>query len=177
MPKKSQLSGDPPPQRQARTRSSGSAQTLPDMTETKKRRPLEEPPFQRQVRPRSSAQIPSLPIPDDALSLVDSLSVGGPAAPSTSLPAEKKVPAGPANPGIVRKRQEGVLSKLPKDSVIVEVFSELRSDDNRSDAEALLKLITTYDVPLRMLHQISSNVYLILLHRWLYLRGFLMIYR
>src|SRR2546421_5774183 len=123
---------DPPPQKELRPRSSAQASS---MAGSKRSRSSKDPPPQRQVRPRSSAQAPSLPTPslptpslptpslptpslptpslptpDDALSIADS------AAPSTSLPAEKKVPAGPANPGVVRKRDEGALSRLPPDS-------------------------------------------------------------
>src|SRR3954451_3145447 len=85
--KNPQPSRDPPSQREFRPRPSAQA---PNIAGSKRSRPLEDPPHQRQVRPRSSAQAPSLPTPDDSLSVADS------AAPSTSLPAERKVPRGVA---------------------------------------------------------------------------------
>src|SRR4051794_15780146 len=105
--KNPQASRDPPPQRELRPRSSAQA---PNMAGSKRSRPSEDPPPQRQVRPRSSVQAQSLPTPDDALSAADS------AAPSTSLPAERRVPPGPANPGVVRMRDGSALSRLPPDS-------------------------------------------------------------
>src|SRR2546429_8398618 len=104
--KNPQPSGDSPSQRELRPRPSAQAGS-------KRPRPSDDPPTQRRVRPRSSAQGPSLPTPDDALSVDDTHSVTDPASSSTSSRAEKKVPAGPANPGIVRKRDEGGLSRLP----------------------------------------------------------------
>jgi hypothetical protein len=154
---------DPPPQRELRPRSSAQASS---MARSKRSRSSKDPPLQRQVRPRSSAQAPSLPTPslptpDDALSIADS------AAPSTSLPAEKKVPAGPANPGVVRKRDEGALSRLPPDSDAQQEFGRLRRDGDLTDAEAFMKFLRTYDVSMAKLHQISGNVYPIPLHRQL----------
>ena len=131
------------------------------MARSKRSRPSEDPPPQRQVRPRSSTQAQSLPTPDDALSVADSV------APSISLPAEKKVPAGPANPGVVRKRDEGVLSRLPPDSDAEQEFGRLRRDGGLTDAEALMKFMRTYDVSMTRLHQISSNVYSVPLHHHL----------
>ena len=80
--KNPQPSGDSPPQRELRPRSSAQA---PNMAGSKSPRPSEDPPPQRQVRPRPSAQAQSLPTPDDRLSVIDS------AAPSISLPVKKKV--------------------------------------------------------------------------------------
>jgi hypothetical protein len=165
--KKSQLSGNPPPQKQVQPRSSARA---PNVAGSKRSRPWEDPPPQRQVRPRSSAQAPSLPTPDDALSIADS------AAPSTSLPAEKKVPAGPANPGVVRKRDEGVLSRLPPGSDAEQEFGRLKRDGDLTDAEAFMKFLRTYDVSMAKLHQISSNVYPIPHHRQLICMASLVIY-
>src|SRR2546423_12118096 len=133
------------------------------MAGSKRSRPSEDPPPQRQVRPRSSAQAQSLPTPDDALSVAD------PAAPSISLPAEKKVPDSPANPGVVRKRDEGGLSRIPPDSDVEQEFGRLRKDGELTDAEAFMKFMRTYDVSMTRLHQISSNVYPIPLHRPLYI--------
>jgi hypothetical protein len=123
------------------------------MPEAKRSRPSEDlSPSSRQVRPRRA---------DDSRSVAES------AAPPTSSRAEKKVPAGPANPGVVRKRDEGVLSRLPPDSDVLDVFANLRRDGDLTDEEAFLKLFTTYDVSLSTLNQISSNVYPTLLHRQL----------
>src|SRR2546421_6626761 len=158
---------DPPPQKELRPRSSAQASS---MAGSKRSRSSEDPPPQRQVRPRSSAQAPSLPTPslptpslpapslptpnlptpDDALSVADS---------SISLSAEKKVPAGPANPGVVRKRDEGVLSRLPPDCDAQQGFGRLRRDSNLTDAEAFMKFIRTYDVPMDRLHQISGTLH------------------
>jgi hypothetical protein len=149
---------DPPPQRKLRPRPRPSTQA-PNMAGSKRSRPSEDPPPQRQVRPRSSAQAQSLPTPDDALSVAD------PAAPSISLPAEKKVPDSPANPGVVRKRDEGGLSRIPPDSDVEQEFGRRRKDGELTDAEAFMKFMRTYDVSMGRLHQISSNVYPIPLHR------------
>src|SRR4051794_20229658 len=156
--KNPQPSGNPPPQRELRPQPSAQA---PNMAGSKTSRPSEDPPPQRQVRPRSSAQAQSLPTPDNALSEADS------AAPSIFLPShvEKKVPPGPANPGVVRKRDEGVLSRLPPDSDAEQEFGRLRRDGGLTDAEAFMKFMRTYDVSMGRLHQISSNVYPIPLHR------------
>jgi hypothetical protein len=91
-------------------------------------------------------------------------SVADPAAPSAP-PAEDKVSPGPACPGIVRNRHKGVLSRLPPGSDILEEFAQLRRDHYLSDEEALLRLMTTYDMSLATLNRISSNVYPALLRR------------
>ena len=147
----------------------------------KKRPPPEDPSSSRQVRPRLSPEVPGLPTPDDALSadsrsVVDPYSVPDSAAPSTSLPAEKKVPAGPANPGVIRKRGNNVLSRLPSDSDALDAFAKLRKDDNLTDEEAFLKFIKTYDVSLTTLNRISSNVYPSLLYGQLIWVAFLIVY-
>jgi hypothetical protein len=154
-----QPSGDPPPQRELRSRSRPSAQA-PNMAGSKRSRPSEHSPPQRQVRPRSFTQAQNLPTPDDALSVADS------AAPSISLPAEKKVPAGPANPGIVRNRDGGSLSRLPPDCDVAEEFNRLRNDGGLTDAEAFMKFMRTYDISMNRLHQTFGNVYPIPLHRY-----------
>ena len=151
--KNPQPSENPPPQRELRPRS---PVQVPNMAGSKRSRPSEDPPPQRQVRPRSSAQAQSLPTPDDALSVDDSAaSVDDSAPPPISLPAEKKAPAGPANPGVVRKRDERGLSKLPPDSDAEQEFGRLRRDDDLTDAEAFMKFLRTYDVSMRRLNQIS----------------------
>jgi hypothetical protein len=64
----------------------------------------------RRLRTRlSSRALGILPTPDDALSVAD------PAAPPTS-DAEEKFPAGPPNSGVVRARNQGILSRLTPDS-------------------------------------------------------------
>ena len=83
--------------------------------------------------------------------------------PADRVPTDR-VPAGPANPGVIRSRDEGALSKLPPDSDVFETFTSLRRDGNLSHEEAFLKLITTYDVPLSTLNRISSNLYPTLLY-------------
>jgi hypothetical protein len=64
---------------------------------------------------------------------------------------------GLAKPGFVRTRQKEVLSRLPLNSNAIDTFSKLRNDNSVSDEEAFLKFITTYDVPLSTLVQISTN--------------------
>ena len=155
--KNPQPSGNPPPQRELRPRPSAQA---PNMAGSKRSRSSEDPPPRKQARPRSSAQPQSLPTPDDALSVADS------AAPPTSH-AEEKVPAGPPNPGVVRTRHQGVLSRLPPDTDVLDAFAQLRRDNNLSDEQAFMRLITTYNVSMATLNQISSNVSPTLLHRQL----------
>jgi hypothetical protein len=111
------------------------------------RQPENLPPSPRRVRTRLSVQAPDLLLtPDDARSVADS-------------PSSVNALSGPANPGVVRDRGKGVLSRLPPDSDVFDVFAHLRSDGNLSDEEAFLKFMTTYDVSLSLLNQISSNVY------------------
>ena len=116
-----------------------------------------------------------LPTPDDdALSAADpppgsftdlpSSSLTDPWAPSAS-PAAEKVPPGPANPGLVRNRHKGVLARLPPDCDILEEVAKLRRGQNLSDEQVILKLMSTYDVTLTTLNQISGNVYPTLLYR------------
>jgi hypothetical protein len=116
-----------------------------------------------------------LPTPDDdALSAADppssslsdlpSSSLTDPWAPSAS-PAAEKVPPGPANPGLVRNRHKGVLARLPPDCDILEEVAQLRRGQNLSDEQVILKLMSTYDVTLATLNQISGNVYPTLLYR------------
>jgi hypothetical protein len=66
-------------------------------------------------------------------------------------------PPNPACPSIVRDRDQSALSKLPPDSDILDTFARLRADNDLSDEEALLKFITSYDVPLSTLNQISFS--------------------
>jgi hypothetical protein len=117
-----------------------------------------------------------LPTPDDdALSAADPPSAADlsdlpastppdPWAPSAS-PAAEKVPPGPANPGLVRKRHKGVFARLPPDCDILEEVAKLRRDQNLSNEQLILKLMSTYDVTLTTLNQISGNVYPALLYR------------
>ena len=108
-----------------------------------------------------------LPTPDDdALSAADppSSSLTDPWASSAS-PAVEKVPPGPANPGLVRNRHKGVLARLPPDCDILEEVAQLRRNQNLSDEQVILKLVSTYDVTLTTLNQISGNVYPTLLYR------------
>ena len=115
----------------------------------------------RQVRARLSSRLQGLqPTPDDVLSVTDKRSVADSTAPSTSS-VEEKNPAGPANPGIVRKRVQGALLRLPPDSDVLDSFSQLRRDGNLSDEQAFLELITNYDISITTLSQISSNVCLL----------------
>ena len=102
-----------------------------------------------------------LPTPDD-----DALSAADPPSSSLSdLPAStppdpwEKVPPGPANPGRVRKRHKGVLTGLPPDCDILEEVAKLRRDQNLSNEELILKLMSTYDVTMTTLNEISGNVY------------------
>jgi hypothetical protein len=89
-----------------------------------------------------------LSTPDD---LADS------AAISRLSSVERRVPSGPANPGIVRNRDNGAVLRLPSDCDAFSTFADLRKDSNLSDEEAFLKLITTYDVPLSTLNRISAE--------------------
>ena len=137
----------------------------------KRPRPRDPPPSRR-VRPRATG-VPLTP-DDDALSAADPPSSPlsdlpastppDPWAPSAS-PAAEKVPPGPANPGLVRKRYKGVLARLPPDCDILEEVAKLRRGQNLSDEQVILKLMSTYDVTLATLNQISGNVYPILLYR------------
>ena len=111
----------------------------------------------RQVRTRLSSRLRGLPPTlDDVLSVSDKRSE----APSTSS-VEEKNPAGPANPGIVRKRAQGASLRLPPDSDVLDGFSQLRRDGNISDEQAFMELITTYDISITTLSRISSNIYLL----------------
>jgi hypothetical protein len=116
-----------------------------------KRLLLSEDPSSSSKRPRTRSSFPNLPpTPDDLLSVAESTT------PSRLPSVERKVPAGPANPGIIRNRDNGALSRLPPDSDALDTFANLRRDCNLSDEEAFLKLITTYDVPLSTLNRIST---------------------
>jgi hypothetical protein len=124
------------------------------------KRPRPEDPSSplRRLRSRLSSRTPGLlPTPDDALSVADS------AAPPTS-DAEEKVPAGLSNPGVVRARNQGVLSRLPPDSNVLDTFVKMRRNGNLSDEQAFIKLMTAYDVSIATLNQISSNVFPTLLY-------------
>jgi hypothetical protein len=130
-----------------------------------------DPPPSRRVRTRTMGLLPTPD--DDALSAADpsstplsdppSSSLTDPWAPSAS-PAAEKVPPGPANPGIVRNRHKGVLARLPPDCDILEEVAQLRRNQNLSNEQLILKLMSTYDVTLATLNQISGNVYLTLLY-------------
>jgi hypothetical protein len=63
----------------------------------------------------------------------------------------------PACPSIIRDRDQSALSKLPRDSDILDTFARLKADNDLSDEETLLKFITSYDVPLSTLNQISFS--------------------
>ena len=116
----------------------------------------------RQVRTRLSSRLQGLPsTPDDALSVTDKRSVADSAAAPPTPSVGEKNPAGPANPGIVRKRAQGALLRLPPDSDVLDEFSQLRRDGNLSDEQAFLKLITNYGICITKLSRISSNVYLL----------------
>jgi hypothetical protein len=73
-------------------------------------------------------------------------------------PAERKVPASPANPAIVKNRPRRSLLNIPPDSDVLGVFASLRRDNSMTDEEALLKLITSYFVSLRSVNEIAGNV-------------------
>ena len=96
--------------------------------------------------------------PSSSLSDLPSSSLTDPWAPSAS-PAAEKVPPGPANPGIVRNRHKGVLARLPPDCDILEEVARLRKDQNLSDEQVILKLMSTYDITLATMNRISGNVY------------------
>ena len=116
----------------------------------------------KRVRTGSSLRTPVLlRTPDDPRSVAGSaISSRSVSEAEGRLPAEAecRLPAGPANPGVIRSRHQGPLSRLPVDSDILETFAKLRTDDNLSDEEAFLKFIATYDVPLSALSQISGNL-------------------
>src|SRR4051812_28942544 len=133
-------SGDPPPSRRVRTRAIGLLPTPDDDA-------------------LSAADLPSSSLTDPPSS-----SLTDPWAPSAS-PAAEKVPPGPANPGFVRKRHEGILTRLPPDCDILEEVAQLKRDQNLSNEQLILKLMSTYNVTLATLNQISGNVYLTLLYR------------
>ena len=113
---------------------------------SKRPRPEDPSSPSRRLRGRLSSRAPGLlPTPD----------------------AEEKVPAGPPNPGVVRARNKGVLSRLPPDSDVLDAFVKVRMGGNLSDEQAFVKLMTAYDVSIATLNQISSNVSPTLLHRQL----------
>src|SRR4051794_173063 len=105
----------------------------------------------KRIRTRCSPRLQGLPpTTDDALSAAHLRSVADSAAPPTSL-AEEKVPAGPANPGVVRNRYNGVLSRLPLDSEVLDAFVQLRRDFDLSDEQAFMRLITAYGISMAAL--------------------------
>ncbi|KAH0541742.1 hypothetical protein FGG08_003834 [Glutinoglossum americanum] len=108
-------------------------------------------PSSKRVQTRSHQDLLP-PTPDDLRSITESTSPSH----SSYTEAKGRVPAGPANPGVVRNRDRGVLSRIPSDSDVLDTFTKLRKDGNLSDEEALLKFIATYDVPLSTLSQISA---------------------
>src|SRR6516165_9774992 len=84
-------------------------------------------------RVRTQSSLPNLPCTPDDLTYSATLS---------RLPSvERKVPAGPANPGIIRNRDNSALLRLPLDCDALDTFANLRKDSNLSDEEAFLKLI------------------------------------
>src|SRR5436305_10420723 len=139
-------SGDPPPSRRVRTRTMGLLPTPDDDALS-----TAEPPSAADPPSSSLSDLPASTPPD-------------PWAPSAS-PAAEKVPPGPANPGLVRKRHKGVLARLPPDCDILEEVAKLRRGQNLTDEQVILKLMSTYDVTLATLNQISGNVYPTLFYR------------
>ena len=102
----------------------------------------------------STTRSPSMRrIPSPTLCLLLSLS-----------PVERKVSASLANPGIVQNRGDVFLT-LPPNSDALKVCAELRKSPYISDEKAFTQFMTTYNVPLAMLNQISNNVLSDLSHR------------
>jgi hypothetical protein len=135
----------------------------------------------KKLRPRLSHQVPDLPpTPDDVLSTANShFSPNGPpdpANPDAAPDDDKGIPTpddvrsitnslhSPAIPGVVRSREQGVLSKLPPTSDVVDFFTNLINDSDLSPEEALVKFITTYEVPIDTVNRIASNSTLLLHH-------------
>jgi hypothetical protein len=145
MPKRPR-SEDLPPSRRVRTRGMGLLPTPDDDALS-----AADPP------PGSFTNLPSSSLTD-----LPSNSPTDPWAPSAS-PVVEKVPPGPANPGFVRNRHKGVLTRLPPDCDILEEVALLRRKQNLSDEQVILKLMSTYDVTLATLNQISGNAYSALL--------------
>src|SRR6266516_147640 len=87
------------------------------------------------------------PTPDESISIAGSAASSG----------EIRVSAGPAKPGVVRSRDQGVLSRLPPGSDALETFAKLRREGDMSDEEAFLKFISTYDVSISTLNRISGK--------------------
>jgi hypothetical protein len=119
---------------------------------------------------------PEGPLPTPASSAAAGAAAGAAADPASSPlsglgsltpppPTDEKVPPGPANPGVVRSRHEGVLARLPRDCDILDEVARLSSDENLSDEQVILKLMMTYDVTLATLNRVSGNVYPTLLYR------------
>src|SRR5271156_515199 len=106
----------------------------------------------------SAADTPAADPPSSSLTDPPSSSLTDPWAPSAS-PAAEKVPPGLANPGVVRNRHKGVLARLPPECDILEEVGRLKRDQNLTDEQVILELISTYDVTLATLNRISSNVY------------------
>jgi hypothetical protein len=99
----------------------------------------------KRIRTRPSTRAPVIPPTPGNSTRSHSVQVGGGEPPN------------PACPSIVRDRDQSALSKLPPDSDILDTFARLRADNDLSDDEALLKFITSYDVPLNTLNQISFS--------------------
>src|SRR5271156_3921744 len=101
-----------------------------------------DPPPSRRVRTRTMGLLPTPD--DDALSAADppSSSLTDPWASSASRAEEKALP-GPANPGVVRNRHHGVLARLPPDCDILEELARLGRDQNLSDEQVILELMST----------------------------------
>ncbi|KAB8237930.1 uncharacterized protein BDW43DRAFT_150496 [Aspergillus alliaceus] len=74
-----------------------------------------------------------------------------------SSEATQRLPPSPACPGAVKSRDRGSLSKIPPGSDIFEAFAKVRADKDLTDEEAFLELLTTYDIPLSILSQISTK--------------------
>jgi hypothetical protein len=115
----------------------------------------------RNVRPRLSSQILTPPSPTADSHLISNAALDPDTDPEGDILASDNMDPfyGPALPGQVRNREQGVLSKLPPQSDVVDFFTKLINDNSISPEEALVKLITTYEVPIQALNRIASTVY------------------
>ena len=76
---------------------------------------------------------------------------------------DKPLDSTPACPGVVKKRDDLPLSKLPSAGEAFSAFAKARADKELADEEAFFELISTYDVPLSLLSAVFSKSYILFL--------------
>ncbi|OJD11012.1 hypothetical protein AJ78_08130 [Emergomyces pasteurianus Ep9510] len=68
-----------------------------------------------------------------------------------------KLDFSPSCPGVVKKRDDLPLSKLPSAAEVFSAFAKARADKALSDEAAFLDLISTYDIPLSLLSTVFTQ--------------------